>query len=151
MRPLMRASIWLGILAAINVADAYEPKANYMLNCMGCHVENGAGAPGKVPSIRNTLVPFAQLAAGRRYLVQVPGTAQSPLSNSDVAELLNWMMRNLSARPIPAGVADFTEAEVASYRAKRLIDVAGTRATLLSAVAPDRHDRVTRGAQLQGR
>ena len=126
--------MWLGLLTAMNVASAYEPKANYMLSCMGCHVENGAGAPGKVPSIRYTIVPFAQLAAGRRYLVQVPGTSQSPLSNREVAELLNWMMRNLSARPIPTGLADFTEAEVASYRANRLTDIGGARARLLSAV-----------------
>jgi hypothetical protein len=134
---LMRAWLWLGCCVALNVAQAYEPKVNYMLNCMGCHVENGAGAPGKVPSIRNTLIPFAQLAAGRRFLVQVPGTAQSPLSDRDVAELLNWMMRNLSARAMPADLADFTAAEVASYRAQRLTDVAATRAKLL-AVLPAR-------------
>jgi hypothetical protein len=131
MRRLLHASMWLGLLAAMNVADALEPRVNYMLSCMGCHLENGAGAPGKVPSIRNTIVPFAQLVAGRRYLVQVPGTSQSPLSNREVAELLNWMMRNLSARPIPPGLADFTEAEVASYRVKRLTNIGGARASLL--------------------
>jgi hypothetical protein len=135
LRRLLRVSIWLGILAAMNVVNAYEPNVNYMLSCMGCHIENGAGAPGKVPSFRNTIVAFAQLAAGRRYLVQVPGTSQSPLSNREVAELLNWMMRNLSTRPMPPGLADFTEAEVASYRAQRLTDVAGSRANLLAAIA----------------
>jgi mono/diheme cytochrome c family protein len=131
----MRASLWLGIFAVLNVAQAYEPKVNYMLNCMGCHGENGAGAPGKVPSIRNTLVPFARLAAGRRFLVQVPGTSQSPLSNREVAELLNWMLRNLSERTLPPGLVDFTAAEVASYRAQRLTDVAGARAKLRAATA----------------
>jgi hypothetical protein len=138
MRDLVRVSMWLGLLAAMKVAAAYEPKANYMLSCMGCHVEDGAGALGKVPSLRNTIVPFAQLAAGRRYLVQVPGTSQSALSNGEVAELLNWMMRNLSVRPIPPGLADFTEAEVASYRAQRLSDVGGARAKLLIALAAAR-------------
>jgi mono/diheme cytochrome c family protein len=133
VRRLMRASVWPVIFVAMSAAQAYEPKINYTLNCMGCHTENGAGAPGKVPSIRNTLVPFAQLAAGRRFLVQVPGTAQSPLSNREVAELLNWMLRNLSAQVRPAGLADFTTAEVAAYRGQRLVDVAGTRARLLAA------------------
>jgi mono/diheme cytochrome c family protein len=133
VRRLMRASVWPVIFMAMSAAQAYEPKVNYMLNCMGCHTENGAGAPGKVPSIRNTLVPFAQLAAGRRFLVQVPGTAQSPLSNREVAELLNWMLRNLSAQARPPGLADFTAAEVTSYRRQRLVDVAGTRARLLAA------------------
>jgi len=112
-----------------------EPKVNYMLTCIGCHVAEGRGAPGKVPSIRNTLVPFALLAAGRRFLVQVPGTSQSPLSNREVAELLNWMMRNLSERPLPSRATDFTAAEVASYRALRLPDVAGVRAKLLATIA----------------
>jgi mono/diheme cytochrome c family protein len=133
VRRLMRAPVWPVIFMAMSAAQAYEPKVNYMLNCMGCHTENGAGAPGKVPSIRNTLVPFAQLAAGRRFLVQVPGTAQSPLSNREVAELLNWMLGNLSAQARPPGLADFTTAEVASYRRQRLVDVAGTRARLLAA------------------
>jgi mono/diheme cytochrome c family protein len=132
VRGLMRAAIWPMVFLAVNAVQAYEPKVNYMLNCMGCHTENGAGAPGKVPSMRATLVPLAQRAAGRRFLVQVPGMAQSPLSNREVAELLNWMLRNLSARARPAGVADFTAAEVASYRGQRLKDVAGTRARLLA-------------------
>jgi hypothetical protein len=134
-RGLLRVAVALGVLAATNVAHSYEPRVNYILNCMGCHLEDGAGAPGKVPSFRNSLVPFAQLAAGRRFLVQVPGTSQSPLSNRDVAQLLNWMLRNLSTRPRPAGLPDFTEAEVASYRAQRLTDVASTRARLMAAAA----------------
>ena len=106
-----------------------------MLNCMGCHGESGIGAPRKVPSFRETLVPFAQIAAGRRYLVQVPGTSQSPLSNREVADLLNWMLGNLSVQAIPSGLAMFTEAEVASYRRSRLTDAASTRAYLLTLVA----------------
>jgi hypothetical protein len=131
----MRSTVWLAMLMAISAAHAYEPKVNYMLNCMGCHLEDGSGAAGKVPSMRNTLVPFAQLKAGRRYLVQVPGTSQSSLTNREVAQVLNWMIRNLAARPAPSGLRQFTEAEVAYYRRERLTDVAATRATLLSAVA----------------
>ena len=98
----------LGMLVAVHPAHAYEPQANYMLNCMGCHLEDGSGAPGKVPSLRNTLVPFAQTPAGRRYLVQVPGTSQSALSDREIAELLNWMIRSLSDRPVPRDLGDFT-------------------------------------------
>lgn len=131
---LARAPLLLAMLVAMHPAHAYEPQANYMLNCMGCHVEDGSGAPGKVPSLRNTLVPFAQTPAGRRYLVQVPGTSQSALSDREIAELLNWMIRSLSGWPVPPDLRDFTAAEVASYRSERLQDSAATRTRLLSAV-----------------
>jgi mono/diheme cytochrome c family protein len=113
---------------------ADEPRTNYMLNCMGCHVQDGSGALGKVPSLRDTLVPFARTAAGRRYLVQVPGTAQSVLSDAEIAQLLNWMMRQLSSLPLPAGVADFTAQEVSAYRSQRLQDPAAVREQLLATI-----------------
>lgn len=108
-------------------------QANYMLNCMGCHIADGSGAPGKVPSLRDTLVPLAMSPAGRRYLVQVPGASQSPLSDPELAQLLSWMVRTLSAGSVPSSLADFTAAEVAGYRKHPLVDVRGTRARLLAA------------------
>jgi hypothetical protein len=81
--------------------QAFEPSVNYMLQCMGCHTPDGRGEPGHVPSIRNTLVPFANTADGRKFLVQVPGSAQSKLSDAELADVLNWMIDNLSAIPRP--------------------------------------------------
>ncbi len=111
-------------------AGAYEPRINYMLQCMGCHTPDGSGEPGRVPSIKETLVPFAGSPDGRRFLVQVPGAAQSTLSDAELAELLNWMIGNLSRAPA-AGVAPYTAKEVASYRATPLVAVQATRATLI--------------------
>jgi mono/diheme cytochrome c family protein len=108
-----------------------QPQANYMLNCMGCHIADGSGAPGKVPSVRDSLVRLASSAAGRRYLVQVPGASQSPLSNLQLAQVLSWMVRNLSARPVPRGFVDFTADEVAGYRKTRLVSVRDARTRLL--------------------
>jgi hypothetical protein len=110
-------------------------QANYMLNCMGCHLPDGSGARGKVPSMRESLVTLATSAAGRRYLVQVPGSARSPLSDRELAQVLSWMVRNLSARPLGADFADFTESEVARYRGSPLVEVRKTRARLLTASA----------------
>jgi hypothetical protein len=110
-------------------------QANYMLNCMGCHLPDGTGAAGKVPSVRESLVPLAMSAAGRRYLVQVPGASQSPLSDLELAQVLTWMVRNLSARAVPPGFADFTAAEVAGYRRSALVSVRETRARLLKGAA----------------
>ena len=106
-------------------------QANYMLNCMGCHLPDGSGAAGKVPSVRDSLVTLSSSAAGRRFLVQVPGASQSPLTDLELAQVLNWMVRNLSARAVPADFIDCTAAQVASYRRPPLVKVRETRASLL--------------------
>ena len=110
-------------------------QANYMLNCMGCHLADGSGAAGKVPSMRDSLPVLSRSSAGRRYLVQVPGASESALSDLELAQVLSWMVRNLSARTVPPDFADFTAAEVAGYRRTPLVDVRETRASLLAAAA----------------
>jgi mono/diheme cytochrome c family protein len=102
-----------------------------MLNCMGCHLADGSGAMGKVPSLRESLPMLSRSSTGRRYLVQVPGSSQSALSNRELAEVLNWMVRNLSARPMADDFAPFTASEVGDYRRFKLVDVRDTRARLL--------------------
>ncbi len=125
------ACVLPGSLAAhFSVAVAYEPQTNYMLQCMGCHTPDGSGEPGRVPSVKATLVPFAKSAEGRRFLVQVPGAAQARLSDAELAELINWMIENLSAAK-PDHFARFTGAEVASYRRTPLVEVRATRERLL--------------------
>ena len=121
----------LAICAAQPVALTPRVHANYMLYCMGCHLPDGSGAAGKVPSVRQTLARLSSSHAGRRYLVQVPGASQSPLSDLELAQVLSWMVRNLSARSVPHDFADFTAAEVAGYRSSPLVEVRTTRARLL--------------------
>src|SRR5438045_9718578 len=98
---------------------------------MGSPLPEGPGAVGKVPSMRGSLVTLSSSPAGRRFLVQVPGASQSPLTDLELAQVLNWMVRNLSARAVPADFIDFTAAEVASYRRPPLVKVRETRASLL--------------------
>lgn len=121
---------------ACSNAFAYEPQTNYALQCMGCHTPDGSGVADRVPSVRDTLVPFAGTAEGRKFLVQVPGSSQSTLSDAELAELLNWMIRNLSATPPPSSFAPFTEREVAEYRTQTLSQVRATRERLLAAARP---------------
>ena len=117
------------------MAGAYEPRINYMLQCMGCHTPDGSGESGRVPSIKETLAPFASSAAGRRFLVQVPGASQSRLSDAELAALLNWMIQTLS-RTKPARFTPFSAAEVASYRRTPLVAVQATRERLLRSTRP---------------
>lgn len=123
----------IGVAQSAAATELTPPaQAHYMLNCMGCHLSDGSGAPGRVPSLRHSLLPLSLTAAGRRYLVQVPGASQSALSDAELAQVLNWMVRSLSAQPPPPGLTDFTAAEVARYRTTPLVDVSATRARLLS-------------------
>jgi hypothetical protein len=123
----------IGGLWPYEMAVAYEPSVNYQLQCMGCHTPDGSGAAGRVPSMRPTLLPFSAVAAGRQYLVQVPGASQSPLSDAELADLLNWMLENLSDGPRGFAFTHYTAAEVASYRRKPLVEVRATRERLLNA------------------
>jgi len=130
---LFAALAGIGGLGLCEMAVAFEPSVNYMLQCMGCHTPDGSGAAGRVPSMRSTLQPFSAVAEGRQFLVQVPGASQSTLSNAELADLLNWMIENLSSEPRGVVFKRFTAAEVASYRRKPLVEVRATRERLLNA------------------
>ena len=125
---------WLPIAALAIIAGtpalAYEPRINYMLQCLGCHGPDGRGEPGRVPSIRSTLAPLSRFAAGRRYLLQVPGVALSTLSDQDLAALLDWMIPALGGVG-PGQFRAFTAAEVARYRREPLVETRATRARLM--------------------
>jgi hypothetical protein len=127
----VRVAAFVLACAAATDASAYEPLVNYQLHCMGCHRADGSGQPGRVPSIRRTLVRFSQFPQGREFVVQVPGVAQSPLSNEDTATLLNWMARNLSDLKLPPGFSDYSAAEIQSLRVHPLVTVKPLRARLL--------------------
>src|SRR6185437_1560622 len=125
---------WLPIVGLTIIAGtpalAYEPRINYMLQCLGCHGPDGRGEPGRVPSIRSTLAPLSRFAAGRRYLLQVPGIALSTLSDSDLAALLDWMVPAFGGVE-PGQFPAFTAAEVARYRHQPLVEISATRARLM--------------------
>jgi hypothetical protein len=135
----MRILDGLAVLAlswtAVSAAWGYQPAVNYQLHCMGCHLADGIGQPGRVPSLRRSLVLFSSTSEGRNYVVRVPGVAQSPLSSADTAALLNWMARNLSDVAVPPSFADYSAAEVEDLRGRPLVTVRATRARLLKAAA----------------
>lgn len=113
-----------------------SPRTDYMLRCMGCHLPDGAETPGKVPPLKDHVARFLSAEGGRAYLVQVPGTRQSSLSDAAVADLLNWLVRHFDADHVPATFMPYSEAEVAALRRHRLADVAAERARLLDSLPP---------------
>lgn len=147
MRPRARAAHLLAALVAAAVLpagqaadDGGEPRdpahRNYILHCAGCHQMDGSGAPASgVPDARGVLYQLAQDAEGRAYLVRVPGAAQSPLSDAELAAVLNFMVDRFGEPTLPA-VTRFTAQEVASVRRHPLADAAALRERLLARRAP---------------
>ncbi len=127
--PLVAGSLALAL--ASPAAHCCESRVNFQLNCMGCHLADGTGEPGRVPSLRHSLVQFSGMPAGREFVLRVPGVAQSPLSDEETAALLNWMARALSDLPPAADFVDYTAEEVARFRHEPLADVAAARARVL--------------------
>jgi hypothetical protein len=132
----MRAAaltLWALVLAP--VASAYSPQVNYQLQCMGCHRGDGSGESGRVPNVRTTLVPFSALAAGRDFVLRVPGVAQAKLSDAELAALLNWMAEKLSDVPMTADFVLYTAAEVAAVRQQPMASVQTRRAALVAQIS----------------
>ncbi len=108
----------------------------FVLNCAGCHQIDGSGAPhAGVPSMRGNLGHFLGSAAGRAFLVQVPGARNSALSDAELAALTNWQLLSFSSASVPAGFTPYTTAEVTQSRGRPPSDVAAARAAILRELA----------------
>ncbi len=104
---------------------------NYILHCQGCHLSDGAGTPGKIPALRQEVGRFLQVEGGREFLIQVPGTAQSALSDNEVAGVLNWILDNFSPAELPADFVPYTTEEITRHR-QPLANVATVRKGLVA-------------------
>jgi len=102
-----------------------------MLQCQGCHLADGSGKPGAVPALAGSVGRFLTVAGGREYLVRVPGSSQSPLSDAELAELLNWMVRRFGPPEVAADFKPYSAGEVARVRRPPLTDVESVRRELV--------------------
>ena len=93
-------------------AACANPAQDYMLFCMGCHGAQAEGVPGKVPPLAHSLGLFMRTAAGRNYLLRVPGASNSALSDAQLAAVLNWLAQQYNSEELSADVPMFTAAEV---------------------------------------
>jgi len=118
------------VLAAAPAARAFAPAVDYAVHCQGCHLADGRATPGSVPALAGTVARLARTPAGREYMARVPNVAQAPLSDAELAALLNWVVRRFGAEAA-ARVAPDSADEVAALRARPLVDVEATRRTLL--------------------
>ncbi len=133
------ALLALAFAAATAAAEGVEvnpdrARINYMLNCQGCHLPNGGGV-GDIPQMRNFVGNFLKVPGGRAFVVQVPGSANAALDDAGLAELLNWMLLEISAAQLPEDFEPYTAAEVGQYRALPLSDVNAVRLPLIQKIA----------------
>ena len=133
-RPSVMAILAL-VLSSHQVMATPPEQFDYMLNCQGCHLPDGRGFPAhNVPDLREHMAKFLTVEGGREFLVQVPGSAQSDLSDTDLARVLNWMLESFSPAQIPTGFAPYTSAEVARLRQEPLIQVSDIRQQLINKI-----------------
>jgi len=129
------AALAAGALGVALPAAAYTAEVAYTLHCAGCHLGDGTGAPGKVPSLAGALARFLRVPGGRAYLARVPGVASAPLPDAELAALLDWTLRRFDGPALPADYAPYTAEEMRAWRAQPLVDVSATRQALLDAAA----------------
>jgi mono/diheme cytochrome c family protein len=121
---------WIGV-GATGPAGAETAALNYMLHCQGCHLADGSGKPGAVPALAGSVARFARIPEGRRYLVRVPGASLSPLSDADLAGVINYMVQRFGPAEAAAAAAPFSAEEVTASRRPPLLKVESVRAGLL--------------------
>src|ERR1700722_10511339 len=129
---LMAACLFAGAAAA-------NPAQDYMLYCMGCHGPQAEGVPGKVPPLAHTLGLYMKTPAGRNYVLRVPGAANSALSDSELAAVLNWLAVSYSPAESSPDTPLFTPAEVAKLRHVPLASVLAARREVIGALAAAGH------------
>ncbi|WP_343573674.1 cytochrome C [Pseudomonas sp.] len=113
----------------------YSTAVNYQLQCAGCHLGDGEGsAANDTPRMKGFVGNFLKVEGGRQFLVRVPGMSQSALSNAQLADLINWIMREdgMAGKSMPANYQPYTEQEVAAIRHEAMLNLPSTRAGLIS-------------------
>ena len=105
-------------------------KFNYQMSCQGCHTPTGQGFQS-VPKLKGFLGNFLQTPEGREYLIKVPGAAYSPLTDKELAEVINWMLLTFAEDSLSSDWEVYTATEVAKFRKDPLLETQEYRNNLL--------------------
>jgi hypothetical protein len=117
----LRSRVLILLLLLCGPAHA-GPHSDYLLHCAGCHRPDGTGLPPDVPSLAGPLGTIAASPAGRDYLARVPGAAQAPLTDAQLAAVLNWVLAEFNADTLPGSFTPLEAGEVGNSRARVLAD-----------------------------
>ncbi len=126
---------WCGAASAQTAPESHRlapngqtPHMNYLHYCAGCHLPDGSGKPDKgIPNMRGVLGEFLRVEGGREFIVKVPGVSHTPLADSDVAALMNWLLDSIARPSTPPNTPPYTAAEVTRLRSVRMVDIPATR------------------------
>ena len=110
------------LLLAGQAALAASPRTNYLLYCSGCHLPSGEGHHPNVPTLHDELGRMMQVEEMRGYLVRVPGSSQTPLTDAETAEVVNWVLYEFNADTLPEDFEPISAEEVTASRANVLAD-----------------------------
>jgi hypothetical protein len=129
-----KTELLLAIVLSCIVSSAMAgARLDYMLNCMGCHRAGGEGAPPDVPQLKDRVGYYLAVPGGRAYLVQVPGSRQSALTDAALTDVLNYIITEFAGASTPPDAVPYTVDEVTHLRVS----------------APDDIDAVRRGLESQ--
>lgn len=127
---------WLALVLLMGSAGSHaDAQIDYMVNCQGCHGDDGRGSPGNVPDLRGEIGLMLGEPGGRRYLVQVPGSRNAAIDNTRLAALLNWMVPAFSAATLPTDFEPYSSDEVGNLRRQTVDNIAAERARLIEKIS----------------
>lgn len=127
-------------LAAASVAIAETahrtPRTNFILRCVGCHGMDGSGSEkGGIPDFRNYVGAFSRDDAGRTYVMHVPGVVNANLTNAEIADVMNYVMKTFGGTSLPDDYHPFDRVEVDQRRANPVKDIVGMRREIAASLA----------------
>jgi hypothetical protein len=111
-----------GSLLMIAVSSLANPRSDYLMHCAGCHLVDARGVPPDVPSLSGPLGQLVASAAGRDYIARVPGAAQAPLNDDELAAVFNWLLFEYNRDTLPKNFVPLRGSEIAESRARVLAD-----------------------------
>jgi hypothetical protein len=101
------------------------------MECQGYHLSDGSGGLDSILALTNHVVRFLDVPGGREHLLQVPSVGLSPLSDQELADVPNWMLRTFGPPEPVSRNAPYTVDEISTWRKQPLADVAKRRAELV--------------------
>ena len=133
---LRLVSLFLLLLSSSAIASANEilARQNYILNCQGCHLPDGSGSAGNVPKMNDFVGYFLHVPGGREFIVQVPGAAGAPISDQELADVMNWILLNFSKNELPDPFVAYSAEEIGKLRKQPLIDMHQRREELIARI-----------------
>ena len=121
-------------ISATAGANEILARQNYILNCQGCHLPDGSGSKGNVPKMNDFVGYFLHVPGGREFIVQVPGAASAPISDRELADVMNWMLLNFSRNELPEPFEPYSAEEIGKLREEPLIDILQRREELIARI-----------------